>query len=288
MGLITLQVPVVGQPDATEDPKIASDMTILQTLLNGNLDTNNLSPNANITASQLAPGTIPSGTGGLAPVTSSATGTVAMSPGQMLTLTSAGAAGVLPSTSGLTVGTMCGVRAGPAIAATNGATTVGYVTHDSSNTVYHAGSATAQAGGVLGFAGSYEVVQWDGAFWRTIAGGQDYGWWPLTLNANAAAADSVVVPAWRYQQGMGVGTRVVLRGSLVTSSTINSGTAIATINNAVGFPSGSLDLPVAPCAAAAPSPPARISISSAGVITCGANIAALVVLPLNDVSYSLS
>lgn len=43
MGLITLQTPIVGVANASEDPKIASDLTILQTLLNGNIDITNLS-----------------------------------------------------------------------------------------------------------------------------------------------------------------------------------------------------------------------------------------------------
>lgn len=54
MGQISLSIPQVGQSEATEEPKIASDLTILQTLVNGNIDTNNLSPTAGITAAQLA------------------------------------------------------------------------------------------------------------------------------------------------------------------------------------------------------------------------------------------
>lgn len=43
MGSISLQTPTVGNPNSTEDPKIANDFTILQTLLNGNIDLTNLS-----------------------------------------------------------------------------------------------------------------------------------------------------------------------------------------------------------------------------------------------------
>lgn len=57
MGTISLQVPVSGQPNSTEDPKIASDMTTIQTVINGNIDTNNVSPTAGITATQLAANT---------------------------------------------------------------------------------------------------------------------------------------------------------------------------------------------------------------------------------------
>lgn len=42
MGQITLQIPQVGQPDATEDPKIASDFTTIQATIDGQLDATNV------------------------------------------------------------------------------------------------------------------------------------------------------------------------------------------------------------------------------------------------------
>jgi hypothetical protein len=42
MGQITLQIPQSGQLFSTEGPKVASDMTALQAVINGNLDTTNL------------------------------------------------------------------------------------------------------------------------------------------------------------------------------------------------------------------------------------------------------
>jgi len=54
MGTISLSIPQTGQPDATEEPKITNDLTLIQTLLNGRLDTNNFDPAAGITAAQLA------------------------------------------------------------------------------------------------------------------------------------------------------------------------------------------------------------------------------------------
>jgi hypothetical protein len=44
MGTISLQVPTVGQPDTTEDVKVANNFTTIQTVINGNLDTTNLAP----------------------------------------------------------------------------------------------------------------------------------------------------------------------------------------------------------------------------------------------------
>lgn len=42
MGTISLSIPQTGQPNSTEDPKIASDFTTLQTVINGNLDGSNV------------------------------------------------------------------------------------------------------------------------------------------------------------------------------------------------------------------------------------------------------
>lgn len=54
MGSISLQIPVIGQPASTEDPKIASNFGVIQTAINGELDSTNLSASANIAGSQLA------------------------------------------------------------------------------------------------------------------------------------------------------------------------------------------------------------------------------------------
>jgi hypothetical protein len=54
MGQISLSLPISNQPNSTEDPKIASDFTIIQTWANGNVDTSNISPTAAITDAQLA------------------------------------------------------------------------------------------------------------------------------------------------------------------------------------------------------------------------------------------
>lgn len=46
MGQISLQIPQSGQPNSTEDPKVATDLSTIQTVINGNLDdTNMASPN---------------------------------------------------------------------------------------------------------------------------------------------------------------------------------------------------------------------------------------------------
>jgi len=56
MGTLILQTPQLGQSDATEEAKVASDFTTIQTWANGGIDTNNLAARAGITTSQLATG----------------------------------------------------------------------------------------------------------------------------------------------------------------------------------------------------------------------------------------
>ena len=54
MGQISLNLPQIGLNNSTEDAKIPSDFTTLQTVINGNLDTTNISSTAGITDAQLA------------------------------------------------------------------------------------------------------------------------------------------------------------------------------------------------------------------------------------------
>lgn len=46
MGIITLDLPIIGNPNATEDPKIRANFVTLQTAFNGNIDTANIADNA--------------------------------------------------------------------------------------------------------------------------------------------------------------------------------------------------------------------------------------------------
>ena len=54
MTQLTLQIPVVGQSDSTEDPKVANSLTSIQSWANGNIDHTNLSNSAGILPAQLA------------------------------------------------------------------------------------------------------------------------------------------------------------------------------------------------------------------------------------------
>ena len=53
MGTINPQVPVVGLPNSTEEPKITSAINTIATVINGNLDNANINNAANINASKL-------------------------------------------------------------------------------------------------------------------------------------------------------------------------------------------------------------------------------------------
>jgi dihydroxyacetone kinase DhaKLM complex PTS-EIIA-like component DhaM len=53
MGTINPQVPTVGQPNSTEDPKIASAITTIRDAINGELDDDNIAASADINGSKL-------------------------------------------------------------------------------------------------------------------------------------------------------------------------------------------------------------------------------------------
>ncbi len=54
MTQISLETPEIGKPDKTEDPKIITCFTTIQTAINGNLDSTNLKP-ASVTGESLDP-----------------------------------------------------------------------------------------------------------------------------------------------------------------------------------------------------------------------------------------
>jgi hypothetical protein len=58
MALINPQVPVIGQPNSTEEPKITSAINTITTAVNGNLDNANIKTGANINGSKLLDGSV--------------------------------------------------------------------------------------------------------------------------------------------------------------------------------------------------------------------------------------
>ena len=61
MATINPQVPVVGEPNDTEDPKIASAIGTIRDAINGGLDNANIADNAGIVGSKLANTSVPTG-----------------------------------------------------------------------------------------------------------------------------------------------------------------------------------------------------------------------------------
>lgn len=57
MSQINLNIPVSGQPNSTEDPKVASDLTAIQGVINGGIDASNIT-DGSITGTDIAAGTI--------------------------------------------------------------------------------------------------------------------------------------------------------------------------------------------------------------------------------------
>jgi hypothetical protein len=58
MALIYPTLPTLGQPTTTEDPKIRQSLADIVAAINGNLDTTNISPTANINGTQLQAGSV--------------------------------------------------------------------------------------------------------------------------------------------------------------------------------------------------------------------------------------
>lgn len=67
MSLLNLQIPVSGQPNSTEDPKIASDLSAIQGVINGGIDASNITAaslvGSLIAASTITPDKLTSGSG---------------------------------------------------------------------------------------------------------------------------------------------------------------------------------------------------------------------------------
>jgi hypothetical protein len=64
MGTINPQLPVVGQPNTTEDPKIISAINTIADAINGELDNSNIADDADINGNKLLVGSVSGGPGG--------------------------------------------------------------------------------------------------------------------------------------------------------------------------------------------------------------------------------
>lgn len=212
MGTISLQIPQSGQPNSSEDPKVASDLTLLQTLLNGNVDTNNLSASAGIVSSQLAT------TARRLNITSKTTNYNAAA-GELVV----GGAGItvnLPTPVG-NKDMQIGVAANSGVTGSSPIT----VASGSGNAMY--GVGFSNAGNItLGTPGAVVVFQSDGSSWFCVAGGQDSGWAALSLASGFTNPGGSYGPSARI-----LGDRVWFSGLIHnnTGGTVAGGTTLATL-----------------------------------------------------------
>jgi hypothetical protein len=211
MATISLQIPAVGNPNTTEDPKIASNFTVLETLLNGNLDTENL-------AVALTQGlfTIRS----VLVSTTLAIGDLAVcGPSVLATLptpTSADQVVGVYAASNVTGATSCTVNAGSA-------------------TIFWPGGNSSTL--PLGLPDSYVLLRsLSTSAWILLGGGPDTGWVPVT---GAVTTSGAVAPAVRN-----IGGHVIGRGAFTVNSSVAPGSAIASISPAVGWPAANADIVV--------------------------------------------
>lgn len=205
MGLIVLQAPQAGLPNATEDPKITADMVTLQTLLNGNMDTNNLSPSAAITVGQMAAGATRFVPIVVNSATNAADGQLLLATGTCTITLPAPAAGTH-------------IKVLVAYAATAGAPVA---LSPSAGLIYGRG-ASGSGPITLGSSGAVVELIGDGVNFAIVSGCPDSGWVALSAGTGITLLGAVAKL---------VGTDVRLRGALENSSggTISLNATIATV-----------------------------------------------------------
>lgn len=299
MGLISIQIPQVGQPDLTEDPKVASGLTTIQNVINGGLDSTNLSNNplistitAGLESARPSPttlgvlfvatdtgiATLDTGTAlitlGLFPTLGTVNTTV--KKGQNLVMANGGTVATLPATGALANGVLVGVTAGPAITATS---PIAVPTNSGAATIMLPNANSGVSSFTLGTPGAFWIGSWDSANtrWRTVAGGEDTGWVPLSAGPNATSIENT--PAVRRVNG-----HYSLQGTYSnTGGAIAANGTIATIPS--GFrPAGSRTLCTVPTGAAITSF-IQIYVNSSGVISPATAWSNLGAVTLNGCEY---
>jgi hypothetical protein len=193
MGQINLGLPIPGQPDSSEEAKIPSDFTIIQTLVNGNLDTNNLSPTAGIVPGQLAAGAMKWNP--VAPIGSYSAAhgdCVDAPPGSTVTLPAP------------TAGAMVCVFGNGAVSGTSPVT---IASGGLAASIFGVGMASGPTSFLLGTAVAPVVLVGIGTFWAIVAGRRDTGWVPIPPPTSWGTYPGYYAPATRL-----VGDTVTMRG----------------------------------------------------------------------------
>lgn len=262
MGTISLSLPILGQPDTTEDVKLINALTAIQTVINGNLDATNLSATAAVARSQLA--------GGFGDLIWTSTGVnTSGTDGHFYGMTAA-ATLTLPA---------------PALNATVG------VFNQSTGAVVTIAASSGIIGGVgfgisgvssftLGTSAAAVVLLADGSNWHVVGGYQDTGWVTPSFATNVAAAAGFFPPSSRLR-----GDVVRLKGQMVnnTGASILSGATWATLPANMA-PSLALDGLLASDSGGVQG---RISITTGGVLSYSGNVASTARLRLDGITYTL-
>jgi hypothetical protein len=193
MGTISLPLPVVGSPDATEEPKIPSALSTIETWANGNIDTTNLSAALLATIAQA----------GLAFVTVLTSSSV--SAGQLI-----GAAGGITITlPAPTANTIVGVIGGANTTATN-PVTVAY--GSGAGAILGVGISAGVSSFPIGTLYGTVILRADGTNWYIVSGKQD-GW--VSFGVPTGASGGVLYARL-------TGDRVDLRGHFTGTPLSNS------------------------------------------------------------------
>lgn len=204
MGIIALQTPVIGQPNTTEDPKIASNFGVLQTLLNGNLDASNISPALTALFRQKF---------------TAQAGNYSAVDGDWI-LASAGITITLPpAVANATVR----VTATSLVTSASPVT----VTHRLTETLYWQGSQGATSV-VLGVPNNTLTLVCDGTNWCIVSGTPDTGW--IAMGLTASIGVNTITPQYRR-----VGDAVYVRGGFGATASFAANATIATMPTAAAF-----------------------------------------------------
>lgn len=198
MGTISLQIPQSGSPRSTEEAKVSSDLTTIETVINGGLDTNNLSPTAGITAAQLAPGAFGwKAVGTAGNYTASSGDSVDALHGTTVTLPTA------------TAGRVVSITADGAASAAAPVTVSGGATP-----IFGQGMPGGPTSFLLADPLASAILVAFGTFWCLIAGQQNTGWTAPTFSNGWTDAGAPNTPVG-YRK---IGDIVYFRGIIVPGS----------------------------------------------------------------------
>jgi hypothetical protein len=267
MTQLALVLPVVGQLNSVADPAIASDLTQIQNVVNGNLDTTNIANGAGITPAQLSSVVL-----SLADV--STPGNYTAAAGQFVYAYGPPQTITLPVvTSGV---------AFIAVKANNADGTHRVTVATSGGAQFLGGGCSGQTTMVLGNNDNCVLLLGDGTRWNVLAGVTDTGWvnttgWPF-LATNVGVSGGTFTTACRVE-----GSQVRFKGALYnnTGSSIAANATLASLPT-LFYPSNQANL-----SASAAGTAGYVQITNGGVVSFTNTFPNGAMLSLDGLRYSL-